>query len=118
MLDTFHPDQLAAAYDMLRLCNPFCDWCLPHSDEIEFSVAPYRARSGWYLQKPNGDHHIAISDKHVGSLNTLIMVMAHEMIHLYQFINKTNTKHFHNANFRELAHEVCLIHSWDYKLFV
>lgn len=114
------PDILASAYDFLRCTQPYKGWKLPHSDDIEFHVTKDRELVGHYARTPRKmDHEIGISAESVSQTNTLIFYMGHEMIHLYQAIQKTDTgKAMHNAEFKRLARQACAVHGWDSKLFI
>lgn len=111
---------LAASYDFLRTTPPFRAWRLPPSDEIELNVISLRDREGEYTRYcGTSEHIIGISGTRIGHTDSLIAVMAHEMIHLKQAISKTETKGtMHNAEFRQLAQAACRAHGWDPKLFV
>jgi hypothetical protein len=110
------PHMLAAAYDFLRECPPFKRWRLPESDAIEFKVASARGHYGWQVTRPGGNL-IAISANAVGHTDSLLFVLAHEMLHLRQSLKKTCTHSEHNAEFRRVAHRICHIHGWDEKGF-
>ena len=112
MID-LHPDHLEAAYEFLCRFEPFIQWKLPPASDVEFTVYSDKRKCGDYVH--NG--HIRISNYFIGRIFSLLQVMAHEMTHLYQFQRKTNSKHYHNAEFKELAKEICDIHGWDYRLF-
>ena len=115
MID-LHPDHLEAAYEFLTRFEPFRSWNLPPAEEVIFTVYGSKVKCGDYATD-NGKHHIRISDFYIARLASLLVVMAHEMTHLYQYQRKTNSKHYHNAEFKELAKEICDIHGWDEKLF-
>ena len=116
MID-LHPDHLEAAYEFLCRFEPFIQWKLPSAHEVAFTVNATKSKRGEYELRLDGTHHILISINCTGLIDSLIKVMAHEMTHLYQFQRKTNSKHYHNAEFKELAKEICDIHGWDYRLF-
>lgn len=63
------------------------------------------------------DHAITMSESVIGHWSTLSETMAHEMIHLYQSINKRQTKTEHNLDFRKLAKEVCREFGFDPRCF-
>lgn len=113
------PDMLAGAYDFLRTTPPFRGWRLPHSDEIEFKVTGDNQEHGHYNRYAGTNHHwIAMSGKTVGHTDTLLMYLAHEMIHLHQALAKLETRNAtHNADFHRRARSVCRWHGWDLKLF-
>ena len=111
------PHMLAAVYDFLRECPPFKAWKLPHSDEIAFEVVRDPTLHGYY-QRTKQQHRIGVSSAAVGQTNSLIEVLAHEMIHLRQAIAKTETHGAqHNAEFRRIGQLVCRLHGWDSKMF-
>lgn len=114
---------LAGAYEYLRASEPFCRWKLPHaeeSDEVGFYVTGHRDRFGhMHGDKRSPNAIIAVSESCVGSSIKLIEIMGHEMIHLYQHRQRTETAGtMHNAEFKRLAREVCRIHMFDFKAFV
>jgi len=113
-----HPVQLAAVYDCLRVFPPFNRWRLPVGDEVSFTVASHHAFYGWH-NYDGASHTIAISQRTVGQLDTLMLFMAHEMIHLHQAERGTWSRRVnHNAEFRRLAARVCRVHGFDLKVFV
>jgi len=107
------PEMLAAVYDLLRTTPPFKRWNLPHSDDIEFHVIGTHQKLADYC-----DHTIRVSSASVGTLQTLLAVMAHEMIHIKQDAAGTCVSGVeHNGEFQRLARQACTIHVWDYKNF-
>ena len=116
MID-LHPDHLEAAYEFLTRFEPFKSWGLPPSEEVIFSVRRSRDAGSFNLEQ-NKTPHIMLSMNHIGRIRPLLTIMAHEMIHQYQYQQGTNTKHYHNAEFKALSKEICDIHGWDYLLFV
>ena len=117
------PDHLAAMYDCMRHMPPFSDWNLPVAEEVEFHVTRSRKDRGSYtcwISGPHaGTHIITVSAANIGHFISLAQVMAHEMIHLKQRRDRTETpKTKHNAEFCQIAWVVCDTHGWDQKLFV
>lgn len=111
-------ENLPAAYEYLRACEPFRRWNLPEADEVGFEVSRRRDRYGHMsgdLRTPGAV--LAISEVNVGSTHRLMEVMAHEMIHLRQHLRKTETRAQHNAEFKRLAAQVCAQHIFDPKSF-
>ena len=117
-----HPSQLAAMYDCLREFPPFKKWKLPPGDEVEFHVLRTRAYYGdhsrWDHGAKAGTHVIRVSRARVGHFNTLAQVVAHEMVHMRQRQNRTETPNTqHNAEFWGIANNICAIHGWDERVF-
>lgn len=115
------PKRLMAVYDCLRSFPPFSGWNLPESKDVyQFKVTRHIERYGHYERLKGTDKHIiAVSSKNIGHFDSLVQVMAHEMIHLHQAITKTETANtVHNAAFRRLARSVCRNFHWDEKKFV
>ena len=83
---------------------------------MEFRVIKDKTCYGWYNVE-NGKHVIAISEAKNGLLNTVLMTVAHEMVHMIQHRNCTLTNNHHDRTFHRLAKKVCDIHGWDQKLF-
>jgi len=105
------PAILRAAYTFLRATPPFHCRDLPHGKDVEFRVSKGRDRMGAHFYS---DHHIiTISSARVCHTTTLIVTMAHEMVHLAQAEDGTETKAEHNAAFRRLAKLVCRHHGFD-----
>ena len=110
-------DRLAAVYDMLRAFPPFTRWKLPPAEMVRFHVSGVKERyAKWWIE---GDtHHIEVSQANHTSLLPLVMTMAHELIHVYQRIKKTETRAEHNPEFKRLAKRICAVHGWDYISFM
>lgn len=101
------PERLAGVYDMLRGFPPFSRWKLPPAEEVGFHVSKTnRWHAAWWIDGET--HNIEVSEKKHGHLRSLVESMAHEMIHVKQRIDKTETSGAeHNAQFRKLAKAVC-----------
>lgn len=111
------PQIVAAAFDFLRATPPFKALGLPPSDEVKFTVNRHRTWLGSCLGGPTSE--IAVSSHIVGHTDTLLRVVAHEQIHLYQYLSNTETaKVTHNAAFYRLAKRACKYHGWDERIFV
>ena len=76
-------EMLAHCYDMLAATSVMSKWNLPPSEDIKFKLVPRKKYFGRYIYD-GGDHIIEISTKGVGTFNTLVSTMSHEMIHLHQ----------------------------------
>ena len=100
------PANLAASYDFLRTCRPFRRWKLPPSEQVHFRVITTPAFYGQYISL--GDtHQIDVSARKCTHLSTLLMTMAHEMLHLAQRVRKRDRGGEHNADFQKWARVVC-----------
>jgi hypothetical protein len=115
------PLRVAAMYEMLRTYPPFKHKLFPHADEVEFSVADWKEQSGAFKPaciRPEGTHKIAISATKNGHLTSVLMTLAHEMLHLDQEVRGTDTdSDDHNPEFKKLAHRLCRRFGWDEKTF-
>lgn len=113
------PEVVRQTYSLLNSTLPFRKWNLPEPDDVIFFVSKDRTLSGWYCINRRGKrpkHELAVSIARVGTLYTLCEVVAHEMVHLHQSINKMD-RHRHGVCFRKLADEVCASLGFDVKAF-
>ncbi len=112
------PDMLAQAYDFLCTTAPFKGWHLPHSDDIGFHVVRNPHIIADFTVEHDDSVNIRVSTLKGIHTNTLLMTVAHEMIHLHQYRKKIDSKRVeHNANFKRHARRVCKIHGWDETVF-
>lgn len=108
------PEILAAGYDFLRTTPPFDRWNLPESEDVTFRVIKDAAVFGLH-DVVNGKHRIAVSNRNVGHTDTLIAVVAHEMIHLHQ--DQCGLRRTHGGAFTRWADQVCRRHGFDPRMF-
>lgn len=116
------PELCRLAYRMLCETAPFDGWNMPDSSEVIFTVSRSRDTSGHYKEWKNTDikHEIAMSSRSIGTINNLIWVMAHEMVHLHQACTYPRTDSpgvQHNRSFRMLSDIVCGAHHFDRRMF-
>ena len=105
------PHILRQAYELLSACEPFVRWNLPDADEIKFRVAKDKNCAGWHhTKRGRPPHTIAISNRLIGSLYTLLEVMAHELIHLHMVHSKIPDTSDHGKAFQKFADQVCKAH--------
>jgi hypothetical protein len=110
------PERLAGVYEMLRAFPPFAGWKLPPAADVRFHVLKTdKWQADWWMDGMT--HHIRVSEKKHGHLESLIESMAHEMIHVRQRIAKTETNGDHNEEFKRLAKRVCSSLGFDYGQF-
>ena len=114
-------ETMAAAYDLLVSTPPFCRWNLPDSDDIEFKVARDPHNFGWFTASGRGKKRkylIAVSNRKVEYLSSLLATMAHELIHLHLDMTRQDKKGEHNGAFNAIAKNICRLHGFDPKAFL
>jgi hypothetical protein len=109
------PEMLEAAYEFLRTSEPFRRWKLPHADDIAFRITRHADRFGEF--EAGDPPAISVSDRIVGHTQTLLMTLAHEMIHLRHHRLGARNDVEHGTRFRRDAAHVCRHHGWDAKAF-
>lgn len=105
-------DNLASAYDFLRTTDPFIGWKLPKSGRVKFVVIKDPRRFADFGIE-NDNPTIRVSTARNGHAVTLLSTIAHECIHLHQYLKGLETKGEHNADFRRRAKRVCNCHGFD-----
>lgn len=106
-------DTLASAYELLRTSTPFRNLKLPPAYEVVFKLNKDKTRTA--TCDFDDPAIICISIESHSHLYSLIVTMAHEMLHLYEFRKYGKTSH--GASFRKLANRVCKAHGFDPKMF-
>lgn len=115
------PAMLECAYELLRATPPFKGWRLPEADDVEFHATHVKSDrwsdfSHWYDdrgKKPRGKWVIRIDPRGCHQIGTLLVLLAHEMVHLYQAVRGGRLDVEHGADFRRLAKQVCARHGFD-----
>ena len=109
-----NPDRLRLAYELLAECPPFDEWNLPHGEDVHFRVSRSRKDYGHHQVTMTDDwrrvHHVVLSSWNVTSLETLMRVMAHEMVHVHEQANNVCSPHestLHTEAFCLFADQVC-----------
>ena len=114
-------EMLAAAYDFLCTTPPFSRWNLPDSEDVTFKVVKNHKIFGCYYLNLDKGHTIEASCSSVAHTETLMKLMAHEMIHLHLekmgWESKSTNANVHNKAFRRFASQVCKYHGFDQKAF-
>lgn len=109
------PEILASAYSYLAETKPFTKWNLPAAEDVTFRVVKSREYYGRHRRsagrKPT--HHIEISQSLVSHTYTLMLVMAHELVHVALGHHKAEGRGAHGVSFRKLAAEVSAEHGFD-----
>ncbi len=113
------PETLEGIYSALRACPPFKRWKLPLAENVEFHVTRHHDREGDYYRDAKGEHVIRASERFVlHDYQSLSALVAHEMIHLAQFLHGHENRAQHNADFKRRAKRVCQILGFDPATFV
>jgi len=107
-------DMLAAGYDFLRTTAPFSRWRLPEADELGFHVVRDDKLSADFGVEA-GIPFIRVSEGCNGHTQTVLASLAHEMIHLRQYL--TGDRELHGPRFKRMAARVCAAHGFDPKIF-
>ncbi len=106
---------MRASYEYLRETPPFRRWHLPPGEKLRFSVFTSDEDMGRCYPDPLG---IGVSRTYIGRTESLMVVMAHEMVHVYQMQKPEGFVLVeHDAEFRRLAARVCAVHGFDPLLF-
>lgn len=112
------PAMLESAYELLRTTPPFRNWKLPHPDDVGFQIIRTEHTRGTFHISDAGRPTISISHKCIGSLHSLVVTVAHEMVHLYEdTVHAARSDVMHSARFKRLTAQVCRHHGFDAKLF-
>lgn len=106
------PEMLALAYDYLAVQKPFSSWNLPPSEDVKFSVSRHKDRFAHH-QMVGGVHHLVFSSRFVGRHDSLLVTLAHELIHIHQEESCMMRDNPHDAAFHKLADKVCKLHEFD-----
>jgi len=111
------PDVIRNAYEYLRSTRPFNSWKLPHADKIQIRTVLAHDKLGeWRFD--NKHHCISINDKYISTSFSLLTTLAHEMIHMAQYVLKTETSNSeHNKDFFKKVKTVARHHGFDSKWF-
>lgn len=111
------PELVEAGYEMLRLSPPFNRWALPHVDEVVIHATPIKGTGNrgcqgehWFDGK---QHHIRINPKRHHTLASMLMTLAHEMIHMRESMLAIRSDVFHGKDFQRMARQVCKCHGFD-----
>lgn len=113
-------ETLRAAYDYLASTPPFVKWNLPPSEDVSFKVAKDARHFGWCTKWSDGksqSFQIAISAACIGHTDSLMRYMAHEVLHLHQYLTGQAKGAEHNEAFYKDAAVICRIHGFDAKAF-
>jgi hypothetical protein len=112
------PRHLEAAYIFLSSLEPIRGWKLPPAEEIAFRVIRSKAYRGFHVHTSMSAHEIQISSHCARYPDSLLKVVAHEMLHLKQRLHKEETHNTqHNMAFVKWGDRICAAFGWDPGLF-
>jgi hypothetical protein len=110
------PDMLEQGYRLLCLSPPFSAWHLPEADDVVFHAVPIKGPhkgcqgEHWF----DGEHHhLRISPKRHSTYNSMLMTLAHEVVHMQESILKLRADVMHGREFQRMATAVCRNHLFD-----
>lgn len=110
------PESLAAMYDCIRAFPPYSKWKLPDSEDVEFHVSAFRNRNGDYSPDP---HTIRLSMHSTDHIGKALEIMAHEMLHMAQHLQRLETPNtMHNSEFRRAWTKIARMYGWDAKAYL
>lgn len=114
----FHitPHMMEAGYDYLRTTPPFRGWHMPPAEEVTFHVFAGHIHGADYLKTAQG-HRIRMNSNWVGSTQSLMKNLMHEMVHLHLEIACPTDQAHHGQRFKRKAALVCRYHCLDPKTF-
>jgi hypothetical protein len=107
---------LAAAYSFLRELPPFKGWKLPPASRVRFKVMRTPAMYADFSVE-DGVPIIRVSGHGMGHTATVLADIAHEIIHLHQYLTKQAGGSDHNADFKRRAKRICAMHGFDPRTF-
>ena len=107
-------EMLAHCYDMLAATPCMAKLNLPPSEDIKFRIIRRKDRFAHH-EVIGGVHHIAVSSRFVGTFETLVPTMCHEMLHIFQDIN--DLPRDDGAGFQRLADKICRELHFDRLIF-
>ena len=114
-------ETIAGAYEYLVTTPPFNEWNMPDASDISFRVMRRRDESACIYRWREGKqikYQIGVSSGCVGHTMTLMVSVAHEMLHLHMDITgMSKSVAEHNAAFWQIADEICQIHGFDPQSF-
>ena len=111
------PTILAAGYEYIKTVPPAGEWKLPPAEQVEFRVTKDKNKLGQHTTyRWTKEHIIYISAACVSHGDTLLRVLAHEMVHA-AMAEAGNDAVSHNRAYWERAVPLCLSMGWDPKAF-
>lgn len=106
--------RLAAIYECLRAFPPFNRWALPPASDVKFVVTRHVDQFGDHFTLRD-THHVRVSSAKSGHFETVVITVAHEMVHMRQA--RIGIKVNHGNFFKRQARSICRRFGWDEKAF-
>jgi len=111
------PKILQVTYVFLKAFEPFQD--MPPAHDVQFKINRCDENRGYFHQGGGSKEYlIMVSARCINHMDSLVKVMSHEMLHMKQYIDDTETEDVvHNKEFTALGQALCLEMGWDPGLF-
>lgn len=109
---------MEAAYALLLTLDPFRSYAgrVPAADQVRFEVMATTEYQGLWFREAE-EHVLRVSGSRVSTVDRLVRVLAHELIHLIVDHVLGGERAEHGTKFRRLAARACRHHRWDEKEF-
>jgi len=104
-------DNIRVIYECLLQLQPFKEWDLPPSKDIDFEVNNDKEVMGTYTPDP---HCICISKARHSHFDTVCRTMAHEMCHLKMYLDGDEYE-LHDRKFDTLVKSIAKHFGFDEK---
>ena len=103
------PEILERGYNLLIATDPFRRWRLPPASEIRFVVTNTQGLAGEHVY--DGVHTVKVSRRKHHQLASVLMTMAHELVHIKDALDGIKSEH--GRSFHKRADQVCRVHGFD-----
>jgi hypothetical protein len=107
------PGVLQHCYAFLAETEPFNKWNLPDAEDIKFILLGDNGDAHGTVEKWKDTYKIGAAPGSHQHTASLIVTMAHEMIHLHMMQSKIRNPEGHGRIFKAFAAEVCAEHGFD-----
>ena len=111
------PAIISAAYEYIRSVPPANEWKLPPAEQVEFRVTRDKNNLGQHTTyRWTKEHIIYLSSAGICHTDTLLKVLAHEMVHA-ALAQEGNHSQGHGRAFIAKTLSICASHGWDARAF-
>jgi len=112
-----HQSMPESAYKLLSLTRPFHRWKMPPSSALRFVVCKYTPNVG-ELEFDGSNITLRVSQTRNGQLSSLLITVAHEMLHLRLLkMGLANWEQHDTKAWKRGVNLICSAHGWDSKCF-